>query len=328
MVLPACTAEDRRTEVEPGWQEGIRTAAVAPLPFLCAALLLAWLPLSASSHEEDGRLELPIESALDKDLEAVLQPAQHLKRANRYLETGYFKLAAAEFAATGGIATERGRLFSDYGRALMASGRYKEAATVFESQAARGYKPGEAYFHAALALAHGGQARRAGEQLDRAIRSGFLSQTELVRNREIFKDLADFDGMIARCEQGKAFALAIEAYLLGERWTRAVKTCHDLLQVTPESGFAYQRLGFALSRSGEFVQAAEAFHMQARLGFQTDAAFFSLACVHSQMGKGAIATDFLRRAAREGFSDYRNIMQEPALANARASSEFPQIRKL
>ena len=293
-----------------------------------AALAMPLLLLPAWTSENGQPIAVPTIPKLDAEIEKVLRPSAHLNHANRYLQTDTFELAAVALAEVVDSPVAQGRHYSDLGKALLEIGRYGEAAEAFKHQAQKTYKAGEARFHAALALAHAGSHRQAAEQLDLAIRYGFLNCNSLAKHRYILMDLANYDDIIASCEQGKDYALALEAYIMSERWQRAIKTCNDLLQVTPDYGFAYQRLGYALARTEDYGKATTAFFRQAQLGFQPETAYYNLACVFSQQGNGGMAVDFLRRAAYSGFTDHRRITEDPALAPAREEKDFESVLAL
>lgn len=94
---------------------------------------------------------------------------------------------------------------------------------------------------------------------------------------------------------------------------------------SPECPDVLRLLGLAYSQSGRYAEALDVDRLLIRLLPDDPRVFYNLACSYSLARQPARSITALGRALNRGYRDYRWILKDPDLANARRHPLFRWI---
>jgi tetratricopeptide (TPR) repeat protein len=145
---------------------------------------------------------------------------------------------------------------------------------------------------------------------------------------------------------GEAMNNLAAVYYSEKDYRGAVKLYRRALKLIPSSAIAYSNLGSAYFAEGKFKEGTEAY----RNAFALDPSVFSgntqqpiaenstsedrarlnycLAELYAHAGMKEQAIEYLKKAVNSGFSNEKQLLQDPEFAGIRQSAEFAQVVSL
>lgn len=119
---------------------------------------------------------------------------------------------------------------------------------------------------------------------------------------------ADVSMAVEQAQLSRVWEQADEA---GEN-KKALKAARKLVELVPDSGKAWARLGEAQRDVGQLVEARLAFDRQLELGFAVPEALYDLAALEALSGQHEAALEQLEGALSAGFGDLKLLSSDPA----------------
>jgi CubicO group peptidase (beta-lactamase class C family) len=114
-------------------------------------------------------------------------------------------------------------------------------------------------------------------------------------------------------------------YHLSADWENASWAYEAITKQNPTNGFAFSRLGQALSSLQKYDQAAIAYEKSLALKFRPPNTMYNLACVYSLKGDKDKAFQWLERALAAGFENSTALQTDSDLNNLRGDARFKQL---
>ena len=89
--------------------------------------------------------------------------------------------------------------------------------------------------------------------------------------------------------------------------------------------WAHHNLGIALRANGQLDEATQAYREAIKVQPDFAPPYYSLACLHAAVGRKDQALDWLRRAAKAGYSNTAHMKTDPDMDNLRDDPRYAKI---
>ena len=139
---------------------------------------------------------------------------------------------------------------------------------------------------------------------------------------------SDLHPEIAPVVEARRIAKRAATLYEAQDFAGAVADYRKLVEVEPENGKAWHRLGYCLLPIGRHVEAVQAFTKQLEHGFAPDNACYNLACAHALQGKKEVAFSWLEKSIRKGFTKTGHMEEDDDLASLREDHRFAALLDL
>ena len=117
---------------------------------------------------------------------------------------------------------------------------------------------------------------------------------------------------------------ALSHWFGGREYPQAAKAYADYLKAHPDDAVAWMRLGVSQAATRD-PSAAASLEKAVKLGADSPADLYNVACGYSLLGQKEKALDWLERAVAAGFGDRRQLEADADLANIRDTERFREI---
>ena len=208
-----------------------------------------------------------------------------LERGLRFLESGNFEAAFAEFEKITAINPDNFVAYNSMGSILYSVGRYRDAQAMFERAIALNSRYGEAYFNLGEVLLNMGQLQAAqvayqnaldldpdSSRIHNSLGVTFERMKDLPAAREEYTRALSLDPENTRARVNRG-----NTYLTEEDYQTAIRHYTEVLKTDPDHDQAYYNLGAAYFMMDELQKARDAWtrvielvpsHSQARTGLE------------------------------------------------------------
>lgn len=115
------------------------------------------------------------------------------------------------------------------------------------------------------------------------------------------------------------------AYHLRADWENAAWAYQEVTKKELTNGFAFSRLGLALSQLQRYEQSGSAYEKALELKFRPPNTMYNLACVYSLKGDIDKALQWLERALAAGFKNRAALQSDADLNNLRNDERFRKL---
>ena len=130
----------------------------------------------------------------------------------------------------------------------------------------------------------------------------------------------------APTQSKKELTNAAEAAWEDQSWDKAAEAYAKLVKVDPENGLAWHHLGYALHALGRLDEALDAHIKAAELpGTGKATATYNIACVYALQKENDKAIEWLKKAAKAGFSNTDHMSLDPDMDNIREDPRYEKI---
>lgn len=122
-------------------------------------------------------------------------------------------------------------------------------------------------------------------------------------------------------------AARADEYFARQDWPKAVAAYREVVQVDPDNGLAWFRLGYALHLQGDYGRAAEAQRRAAQFPQFRATALYNLACALSILKDSDAALEALHGAIDAGYYDLAQLDGDADLEALRGDARFEGLRR-
>jgi tetratricopeptide (TPR) repeat protein len=153
-----------------------------------------------------------------------------------------------------------------------------------------------------------------------------LDETE--ESRRIVRETLDFYRDLfsppAASSAPSAAKKALSYWFGGREWPDAAKAYAEYVKTHPDDAVAWMRLGLSQAHVGD-PAAAASLDKAVRLGADSPADLYNVACGFALLGDKKTALDWLERAVSKGFGDRRLLENDTDLASLRGEPRFQAL---
>lgn len=116
-----------------------------------------------------------------------------------------------------------------------------------------------------------------------------------------------------------------DALFRNAQWAEAAALYRQIVENSPDNGWALHKLGRALLEQGRDVEALQVFEHQLATGIRRADALMDIAAIHAARGDHEMALAGLTVAVEEGFDDLDRFATDPRLEGLRASGRLTEV---